>query len=126
MSAYTAGVRRKAGTLVPLEESICTAALVLQQRGSVQFHGYELAKQIGEDADRKLLTAYGTLYRALARLEKMKLVTSKWEDPRVAARENRPPRRLYTLTALGAAAAREAARANLAEASARRRRLVPA
>jgi PadR family transcriptional regulator len=52
-----------------------------------------------------LLTAYGTLYRALARLEEMGLLASRREDPAIAARESRPGRRLYTLTAAGEAAA---------------------
>ena len=59
----------------------------------------EIAKRLSDVADRKLLTAYGTLYRALARLEKMGLLQSRWEDPEIPARENRPGRRLYALTA---------------------------
>jgi PadR family transcriptional regulator PadR len=120
-------VRRKPGTLVPLEIAICTAAANLQRRGTDEFHGYEMAKTLGDAADTRLLTAYGTLYRALGRLEKMGLVKSRWEDPAVPARENRPGRRLYTLTALGEAAADEARRAQTAAPPKRaRRRLAPA
>jgi DNA-binding PadR family transcriptional regulator len=97
-------VRRKAGELVPLEQAICETAADLQSRGTVEFHGYELAKRLGDMADKRLLTAYGTLYRALARLEQMGLLASRWEDPETPARENRPGRRLYHLTALGEAA----------------------
>ena len=104
-------MRRKAGSLVPLEIAICSAAASLRRGGDEEFHGYEMAKTLGEAADVKLLTAYGTLYRALGRLEKMGLLQSRWEDPAVPARENRPGRRLYTLTALGEAAADEANRA---------------
>jgi DNA-binding PadR family transcriptional regulator len=104
-------MRRKAGTLVPLEAAICIGAADLLRRGHAEFHGYAIAKHLGEKADRRLLTAYGTLYRALARLEKMGLLVSRWEDPEVPARENRPGRRLYTLTADGAEAAREARKA---------------
>ena len=103
-------MRRKAGTLVPLELAICTAAADLQHRGIAEFHGYLIAKEIKEHADSRLLTAYGTLYRALNRLESMGLVTSQWEDAMVAANENRPRRRLYSLTAAGEEAATEAAR----------------
>ena len=120
-------MRRKPGTLVPLEIAICTAAAVLHGQGAREFHGYQMAKTLGDAADTRLLTAYGTLYRALGRLEKMGLVESRWEDPAVPARENRPGRRLYTLTALGDAAATEARRAQTTVPTRRpRRRLAPA
>ena len=41
-------MRRKPGTLVPLEAAICTAAAALRRRGIDEFHGYELAKQLAE------------------------------------------------------------------------------
>ena len=97
-------MRRKPGSLVPLELAICTCALELQRAGTDEFHGYQIAKHLKAHADHRLLTAYGTLYRALARLESMGLVQSRWEDPEVPARENRPGRRLYTLTTAGTAA----------------------
>lgn len=104
-------MRRKPGNLVPLELAICTAALDLRRDGAEEFHGFLIAKQIKHDADARLLTAYGTLYRALARLEAMGLVSSRPEDPVIAARENRPIRRLYTLTPLGETAVKDAGRA---------------
>jgi len=120
-------VRRKPGSLVPLELAICTAAARLRERGEDEFHGYEMAKTLGDAADARLLTAYGTLYRALSRLEKMGLLQSRWEDPHVPARENRPGRRLYTLTALGEAAAVEHRHAATVTSPRRaRRRLAPA
>src|SRR5262245_8558084 len=124
-------MRRKAGSLVPLEVAICLGAAGLQQRGQDSFHGYEIAKHLGDDADHRLLTAYGTLYRALGRLEKMGLLKSRWEDPQIAAEENRPGRRIYKLTKEGeraAADARESARtASARKATARaRRRPLPA
>src|SRR5437660_10438969 len=97
----------------------------MHQRGAAEFHGYEMAKTLGDAANRRLLTAYGTLYRALGRLEKMGLLQSQWEDAQIPARENRPGRRLYTLTSAGEAAAREA-RETAVEKAPRRRRLVPA
>jgi DNA-binding PadR family transcriptional regulator len=103
-------MRRKPGALVPLEQAICSCAASLRRRGVKEFHGYELAKQMAADADRRLLTAYGTLYRALDRLEKMGLLRSRRENPEIAAREKRPGRRLYTLTAAGEIAARDAPR----------------
>jgi DNA-binding PadR family transcriptional regulator len=69
--------------------------------GQRDFHGYEIAKHLGDETDRRLLTAYGTLYRALSRLEKMGLLKSRWENPQIAADENRPGRRLYKLTKEG-------------------------
>ncbi len=119
-------VRRKRGALVPLENAICETAARLHQAGIEEFHGYELAKRLGDIADRRLLTAYGTLYRALGRLQQMGLLESRWEDPEIPARENRPGRRLYRLTASGEAAAREAAAADAAAARRVRRRLASA
>ena len=104
-------VRRKAGALVPIEEAICVCAFDLRARGVDEFHGYEIAKHLGALGDRKLLTAYGTLYRALGRLEAMGLLLSRWEAPEIPARENRPGRRLYTLTAAGERAVDETGRA---------------
>ena len=97
-------MRRKAGALVPLELAICSRAADLLQHGSREFHGYEIAKQLTDLPNRRLLTAYGTLYRALGRLEVMGLLRSRWEDPEIPARESRPGRRLYTLTVEGEAA----------------------
>ena len=101
-------MRRKPGALVPLESAICSCAADLLRLGIREFHGYEIAKRLGNDNKRRLLTAYGTLYRALGRLEKMGLLESRWEDPQIPARENRPGRRLYTLTAAGEEAVTEA------------------
>ena len=101
-------MRRKPGALLPLEQAICASAAALRRQGVKEFHGYELAKHLAHDADRRLLTAYGTLYRALGRLENMGMLQSRREDPAISARENRPGRRLYVLTAAGEAAAREA------------------
>ena len=120
-------MRRKPGALVPLESDICIAAADLRGSGNDEFHGYQIAKHLGDASGRRLLTAYGTLYRALGRLEAMGLLTSRWEDPRIPARENRPGRRLYTLTAAGETAAAEARRALIEKATRRaKRRLAPA
>ena len=102
-------MRRKPGALVPLELDICRSAARLEQGGVAGFHGYEMAKHLATTTDRRSLAAYGPLYRALSRLEDMGLLKSRWEDPRLAARENRPRRRLYALTAAGHRAVRDAA-----------------
>lgn len=119
-------MRRKTGALVPLEQAICAAAAELASGGIDEFHGYELAKQVAGDSDRRLLTAYGTLYRALGRLEAMGMLHSRREDPQIAARENRPGRRLYTLTAAGTSAARESVSRAGGVPAPKRRREAPA
>ena len=98
-------MRRKPGELLPIERAICNEARELRE----EFHGYEMAKRLKDQADARLLTAHGTLYRALSRLEDMGLLKSRWEDPRIPARENRPGRRLYSLTALGETVANDEA-----------------
>src|SRR5688572_22483385 len=119
-------MRRKSGTLLHLEAAICAAAADLRRPGTDEFPGYELARHLADITDRKLLTAYGTLYRALARLEAMGLLESRREDPALAAQENRPGRRLYTLTALAASVAREAVTSRRSAPARRRRGEAPA
>ena len=112
---------------MPLETAICRSAAILKRRGIHEFHGYELAKQLADESSRRFLTAYGTLYRALGRLEEMGLLQSRREDPHIAARENRPLRRLYALTALGDAAVEESSVSAAAPSRRpRRRRVAPA
>ena len=111
---------------MPLEAAICMTAATLLGDGVTEFHGYQIAKHLGEGSERRLLTAYGTLYRALGRLEQMGLLQSRWEDPAIPARENRPGRRLYALTPAGAAAAHEARQAAVQAARRTRGRLAPA
>jgi len=118
------GVRRKPGTLLDIEAAICCCARKMRRRGAAEFHGFEIAKQLADEESRRLLTAYGTLYRALARLESMGLVTSRREDPSIAAAQNRPIRRLYTLTAAGETAAEEAPAISLKGRPRRQRRQV--
>jgi DNA-binding PadR family transcriptional regulator len=119
-------VRRKPGALIPFEIEILAVAADLAQSGVRDFHGYELAKHLADVSNRRLLTAYGTLYRALARLEKMGLLASRGEDPHIAARENRPARRLYSLTGVGVAAARREIAARVKPKKGARRRVAPA
>ena len=97
-------MRRKAGTLVPLETSILETGIGLAVRGAPYFYGFLIAKEIKEREDARLLTAHGTLYKALDRMQQAGLLESDWEDPLVAAYEGRPRRRLYRVTAAGEAA----------------------
>jgi DNA-binding PadR family transcriptional regulator len=95
--------RRKAGTLVPLEREILEAALAEFRSGHATFHGFGLAQTMRERSASRSLTAHGTLYKALGRLEELGLLASRWEDAAVV--EGRPRRRLYELTGDGARAA---------------------
>ena len=97
--------RRRPGLLLPLEVGILTACLDAGESGS---HGFALAKAIADAGDSRELTATGTLYRALHRLEAAGLVESWWEDPSDAADAGRPRRRCYRVTGAGAAAVAEA------------------
>jgi PadR family transcriptional regulator PadR len=103
--------RRKPGTLLPLETEILEAALSMLRSGHGTFHGFGLAQTMREQSGSRSLTAHGTLYKALSRLEEFGLLTSRWED--AAAAERRPRRRLYELTGEGARVA-ERARAETA------------
>lgn len=119
-------MRRKSGALIPLEIAICEAAAGLRDRGTAEFHGFLIAKAISHTTDTRLLTAHGSLYRALSRLEKMGLLESRWEDPQIPADENRPRRRLYTLTALADQALAETHRVVAAAGRRRKPGLAPA
>ena len=101
-------MRRKPGTLLPLELNILHTAMELHAHGTHDFHGYLLASALKEREDAKLLTGHGTLYKALGRLAERGLLASEWEDPAIAATEERPRRRLYRITALGETVLREA------------------
>ena len=98
--------RRKPGALVPLEAEILEVALALLRSGAVTFHGFGLAAIMREQSGSRSLTAHGTLYKALSRLEEFGLLTSRWEDAAVA--EGRPRRRLYELTGQGVRVAEQA------------------
>ena len=98
--------RRKPGTLLPLETEILEVALSMLRSGQATFHGFGLAQTMREQSGSRSLTAHGTLYKALGRLEEFGLLTSRWED--AAAVDGRPRRRLYELTRQGADVAEQA------------------
>jgi PadR family transcriptional regulator PadR len=104
--------RRKPGTLLPLETEILEVALSMLRSGHATFHGFGLAQTMREQSGSRSLTAHGTLYKALSRLEEFGLLTSQWED--AAAVEGRPRRRLYELTSQGARVAERALAHNAA------------
>jgi PadR family transcriptional regulator PadR len=77
--------------------SLQTLALVdaLLQRPSEWRHGYALSQSTGISS--------GTLYPILMRLEKLRWLETKWEEPT----GGRPPRHLYRLTSEARAWARQ-------------------
>lgn len=99
-------MRRKPGTVLPIERELLNAAIELLARGVSQFHGFLIAHEVRDRSGARELIAYGNLYRVLERMEKNGWLESAWEDPNVAAEEKRPRRRLYRLTGLGVTAAR--------------------
>jgi PadR family transcriptional regulator, regulatory protein PadR len=101
-------MRRKEGALVPLEVSILEVAMDLSGRGTPEAHGFLLARELRDREGARRLTGYGTLYKALERLEGRGYMASRWEDPNAAAEEGRPRRRFYRVTAIGEGVARDA------------------
>jgi PadR family transcriptional regulator len=87
--------------MVPLEIAILEASDELRRAGQPEVHGYLLAKVVQDLRQARRLTAYGTLYKALGRLEREGYLASRWEDPHDAAEEARPRRRFYRLTLQG-------------------------
>ena len=93
--------RRRPGSLLSLEVSILAA---LRDGGAQGIHGFALARAIADAEESRRLTATGTLYRALHRLDDAGLIENWWEDPNDAAQAGRPRRRLYRITNAGATA----------------------
>lgn len=91
---------------MPLETEILEVALAMLRSGHASFHGFGLAHTMRERSGSRSLTAHGTLYKALGRLEEFGLLASRWED--AAAVDGRPRRRLYELTGHGVEVAESA------------------
>ena len=85
-----------------MEEAVLDLALHRQRDGSPEFHGFAVAAELDE-GDGRRLTATGTLYKVLDRLEREGLLRSRWESPEELT-ESRPRRRLYSATDEAAAA----------------------
>ena len=94
-------MRRKRGVLIAIEISILGAIVELQTQRGGGAHGFLVAKRIHDREGARLLIAHGTLYKALGRMEKAGLLASEWEDPLLAAAEQRPRRHSYRVTAKG-------------------------
>ncbi len=104
ISAYNRFMRRRSGTLLPIEIAILDTAVRLRVGRNEAFHGFMMAQELRARGDQRDLAGHGTLYRALARLEAFGYLSSRWESSTQPIREHRPIRRLYSLTAEGEAA----------------------
>ena len=69
------------------------AVTVLHAAARGAGYGFEIIDETGLPS--------GTVYPALARLERDGYVRSQWEDAAIAREEQRPPRRYYRVTAAG-------------------------
>ena len=104
-------MRRKGDTeLVTNEVKLLLAAIAVTTSGESEFHGYSLAKELARLEGGQTPMSQSTLYRALRRLEERGALQSRWESIEESQAEGRdgPPRRYYTITASGVAAAKEA------------------
>lgn len=70
-----------------------SAAMILQAIGAGHVYGYTVMEATGLPS--------GTVYPALRRLERDKLIRSQWERQAIADAEQRPPRKYYKLTRAG-------------------------
>jgi hypothetical protein len=103
LRTYAAGVpRRRVGVLLPLEEEILEVGLRRLRDGEPDFYGFAMATEL-DGADGRRLTAHGTLYKVLERLERNGLLVSRWEDVDEVD-EGRPRRRLYRVSEKAAGA----------------------
>ena len=72
-----------------------TAALILQAVESGFIYGFSIMEITGLPS--------GTVYPAMRRLERDRLITSRWEKQSIADAEGRPLRKYYKITAEGKA-----------------------
>lgn len=93
--------RRRADVLLRLEERVLKIGLGPAHDGGAEFHGFALARQLEEG--QSALTAHGTLYKVLERLEGRGLLSGRWESDE-EYEGGRLRRRLYRVTADAATA----------------------
>jgi DNA-binding PadR family transcriptional regulator len=70
-----------------------TSAMILQAIGAGHIYGYTVMEVTGLPS--------GTVYPALRRMERDRLIRSQWERQSLADAEQRPPRKYYRLTRFG-------------------------
>lgn len=71
-----------------------TAAMILQAVDAGFVYGFGIMEMTGLPS--------GTVYPAMRRLERDKLIASEWEPQTIAHAGQRPPRKYYQLTPAGA------------------------
>jgi PadR family transcriptional regulator, regulatory protein PadR len=106
-------MRRKKGVLLPIEFSILEVCRSRSISEEPETHGFLIASLVKSRQNARLLTAYGTLYRALNRLEKAGYLASRWEDISLLTGTSRPRRRLYHITEIGRKALADGASAEV-------------
>jgi DNA-binding PadR family transcriptional regulator len=94
--------RRKTGAILPIEQNILESVIELNA-ADADAYGFAIARRMADSTGGKALTSHGTLYKALARLSESGVLQARWEAAEVAEEESRPRRRLYSITAEGAA-----------------------
>jgi PadR family transcriptional regulator PadR len=77
-----------------------SATVILQAVAHGYGYGFDIMDATGLPS--------GTVYPALRRMQDAGLITSRWEPQAVAQREQRPPRKYYTLSKTGDRALAEA------------------
>jgi DNA-binding PadR family transcriptional regulator len=82
--------------LLPIEEAILRIGLRRLSDGEPEFYGFAIATDL-DGTDGRRLTAHGTLYKVLDRLERDGLLVSRWERPD-EVEQSRPRRRLYQVS----------------------------
>jgi DNA-binding PadR family transcriptional regulator len=70
-----------------------TAAMILQAISAGHIYGFSVMEVTGLPS--------GTVYPAMRRLERDRLILSQWEKQSIADAEGRPPRKYYKLTGVG-------------------------
>jgi DNA-binding PadR family transcriptional regulator len=70
-----------------------TAAMILQALSAGHIYGFSVMEVTGLPS--------GTVYPAMRRLERDRLILSQWEKQSIADAEGRPPRKYYKLTSSG-------------------------
>ena len=88
--------------LTETTQKILEAATRLHSQGINEFTGFQIAVEIEESEGARFMIGYGTLYRALDKLEKQESLRSRWEDSSVAKKEGRLRRRYYQLMEVNA------------------------
>jgi DNA-binding PadR family transcriptional regulator len=80
---------------MPRSSLTATSHLILQALAAGYRYGFDIMDATGLPS--------GSVYPALRRFERRRLVRASWESERAARAEGRPARRFYELTALGEA-----------------------